>query len=81
MSASVGHPITLAPVRGAFIATFRPASYWSEKIRRHDGVRCAWRPLWRIGEGPFRGQLACVPLNGAAPGLAWAPWSELVDRS
>lgn len=76
---SAAHAVTLTGAHGSFVATFRPAARWSDKIRRHDGIRCAWKPLWQISDGPFAGEMACVPLNGAAPGLAWAPESELVD--
>lgn len=75
------HAVTLTVARGSFVATFRPAARWSNKIRRHGGVRCAWKPIWRIEEGPFAGEMACVPLNGAAPGLAWDPESELTERA
>jgi len=81
MTAAATIAIELRVARGSFVATFRPAPHWSRWIQRHAGVRCAWRPVWRIGHGPFRGEMACVPLNGAAKGLAWAPESELVERA
>lgn len=83
MTAAV--PAPAAPVtrlwRGrTFTSTFRPAPHWSRFIQRHAGIRCRWRALWTIGHGPCAGQWACVPLDGHARGLAWAPDSELVDR-
>lgn len=67
--------------RRIFTATFRPAPCWSRDIQRHAGLRCEWVALWRVGEGAFAGELACVPLHGAGAGLAWAPESELVNRT
>lgn len=64
-----------------FVATFRPAARWSEAIQRHAGVRCRWRAAWQISEGCCAGELACIPVGGAAKGLAWAPESELTERA
>jgi hypothetical protein len=60
-------------------ATYRPDARWSERITRHDGIRCVWRVGWIIEDGPYAGEQAFIPI-GQADGPAWAPESELVDR-
>jgi hypothetical protein len=67
--------------RPSFIATFRPADHWSDSIRRHAGVRCVWSPLWVIGDGPFKGQWACMPIGAGGSAPHWAPESELADKA
>lgn len=63
-----------------FIATFQPQRTDDLKpgADRIIGTRCEWEAAYVIEEGPYEGQMACMPILGSAP-FAWAPACDLAD--
>lgn len=63
-----------------FIATFQPQRSDDLKpgARRMIGTRCEWEAAYVIEEGPYDGQMACMPVLSRAP-LAWTPECDLAD--
>ena len=62
-----------------FIATFEPGRSDDLKLKAIPmiGQRCEWEAAYVIEEGPYEGQMACMPVLDAL--FAWAPACDLAD--
>lgn len=62
-----------------FIATFQPERTDDLKpgAEHYIGQRCEWEAAYVIEEGPYEGQMACMPVFDMP--FAWTPECDLAD--